>query len=208
MPPSAPSYSRRDAARPWPDHLGLPLPWGPCLKAALAAESPSSHHRRPNGRGPAPSLLAGERWTGTAGLGDPGLGGGERRRSRDPAAVPTHLCTHLTGQTLSGGPSPWVEHRPSPQKNGHSTGLPLAAGRHTQMLWVYSSGGLGAGDKAQRSSLGWALCLEARRHLKRCPSENSDCSGLAPTTGKPEHPTLWAEIGKIRCDPSRVLHTE
>lgn len=36
---------------PWPDPLGLPLPQGPCLKAALAAESPSSHHRRPNGRG-------------------------------------------------------------------------------------------------------------------------------------------------------------
>ena len=104
-------------------------------------------------------------------LRDPGLGGGERRRSRDRSCPDTPVHASHWADTERGGPSPWGEHRPSPKKNGHSTGLPLAAGKHPQMLWVYSSGGLGAGDKAQRDSLGWALCLEAGRHLKRCPPE-------------------------------------
>lgn len=65
------------------------------------------------------------------------------------------------------------------------------------MLWVYSSGGLGAGDKAQRDSLGWALCLEAGRHLKRCPPE----AAIAQDWRQPLEAPNILPYGQRREDP-------
>lgn len=131
---------------------------------------------------------------GTAGgSGTRGGGGGVNGGGAETAAVPTHLCAHLTGQT-----SPWVEHRPSP-KNGHSTGVPLAACRHPQVLWVYSSGGLGAGDGAEGQP-GLGPVPGGREAPEEVPAGRSDCSGPAPAMGGPEHPALRAETGRSRCD--------
>ena len=112
----------------------------------------------------------------TGGSGTRGGGGGVNGGGAETAAVPTHLCAHLTGQT-----SPWVEHRPSP-KNGHSTGVPLAACRHPQVLWVYSSGGLGAGDGAEGQP-GLGPVPGGREAPEEVPAGRSDCSGPAPAMG-------------------------
>lgn len=141
-------------------------------------------------------------------LGDLGWGwGGERRRSRDRSCPDTPVRTSHWADTGHGGPSPWVEHHPSPKKNGHSTGVPLAACRRPQALCVYSSGGLGAGDKVQRDSLGWALCPEPGRRLRRCPLDAAMAQDLPlPWAAPNTRPT--GRDGKIQVRPSRVLHTE
>ena len=110
-------------------------------------------------------------------LGDPGWGG-EQRRSRDCSCPDTPVRASHQADTGRGGPSPWVGHRPSPKKNGHSTGVPPAACRHSQVVWLYSSGGRGAGDKVQRDSLDRALCLEV-------PAGRSDCSRPVPAMDTP-----------------------
>lgn len=195
---SAPSYSGKDAAGPWPDPLGLPLPQGPRLKVALAAESPSSHRQRPNGCGwsqPQACWLEGDGRAQPEAQGPRvgGVSGG----GAETAAVPTHLCTHLTGQTLgTGAHLLGLSIVPPQRRTATARGVPPAACWHAQVLWVYSSGGRGAGDKAQRDSLDWALCLEAGRHLRRCPP------GTAAAQGQclPRTPRTPCPMGGSRCD--------
>lgn len=131
-------------------------------------------------------------------LGDLGWGwGGERKRSRDCSCPDTPVRTSHWADTGHGGPSPWVEHHPSPKKNGHSTGVPLAACRRPQAFihqealeLVTRCRGITWAGPCARSPGG--ACGGARwmqRWLRTCPCH-----------GRPRTPALRAETGRSRCD--------
>lgn len=147
---------------------------------------------------PAPSLLAGERRTGTAGgSGTQGWGvvsGG----GAETAAVPTHLCTHLTGQTLSAGAHLLGLSIVPPQRR-----TATARGSHWQPASTPRCCGFILQEALElvtrHRGIAWAG-PGGREAPEEVPAGSSDCSGLAPTTGGPEHPALRAETGRSRCD--------